>query len=61
VHFFSFKVHSSNEQCAQRPYTCVDTIMYGKETMRWLRLVGSVKLQVSFAKEPYKRDDILQN
>jgi len=23
-------------------------------------LVGSIKLQVSFAKEPYKRDDILQ-
>jgi len=29
--------------------------------MGWLRLVGSLKLQVSFAKEPYKRDDILQN
>jgi len=28
--------------------------------MGWLRLVGSIKLQVSFAKEPYKRDDILQ-
>jgi len=28
--------------------------------MRWLRLVGSLKLQVSFAKEPYKIDDILQ-
>jgi len=26
----------------------------------WLRLVGSLKSQVSFAKEPYKRDDILQ-
>jgi len=26
----------------------------------WLRLVGSLKLQVSFAKEPYKRDCILQ-
>jgi len=26
----------------------------------WLGLVGSFKLQVSFAKEPYKRDDILQ-
>ena len=25
----------------------------------WLRLVGSLKLYVSFAKEPYKRDDIL--
>jgi len=28
--------------------------------MGWLRLVGSLKLQVTFAKEPYKRDDILQ-
>ena len=28
--------------------------------MRWLQLVGSLKSQVSFAKEPYKRDDILQ-
>jgi len=26
----------------------------------WLRLVRSSKLSVSFAKEPYKRDDILQ-
>jgi len=29
--------------------------------MGWLRLAGSLKLQVSFAKEPYKRDDILQD
>jgi len=28
--------------------------------MGWLELVGSIKLQVSFAKEPYKRDNILQ-
>jgi len=28
--------------------------------MGWLRLVGSFKFQVSFAKEPHKRDDILQ-
>jgi len=26
----------------------------------WLRLVGSIQLYVSFAKEPYKRDAILQ-
>jgi len=32
--------------------------LYG--CMGWLRLVGSLKLQVSFAKEAYKRDDILQ-
>jgi len=31
-----------------------------KSHMGWLRLVGSLKLQVSFAKEPYKRDYILQ-
>jgi len=29
-------------------------------SMGWLRLVGSLKLKVSFVKEPYKRDDILQ-
>jgi len=28
--------------------------------MGWLRLIGSLKLQVSFAKEPYKRYYILQ-
>jgi len=28
--------------------------------MGWLRLVGSVQVKVSNAKEPYKRDDILQ-
>jgi len=29
-------------------------------SMRWLRLVGSINLYVSFAKEPYKKDNILQ-
>jgi len=28
--------------------------------MGWLQLVGSIKLKVSFAKKPYKRDYILQ-
>jgi len=28
--------------------------------MGWRRFVGSLKLQISFAKEPYKRDYILQ-
>jgi len=28
--------------------------------MRWLRFVGSFKLLVSSAKDPYKRDDILR-
>jgi len=34
--------------------------MYSNTRMGWLRLVGSFKLQVSFAKEPYKREYILQ-
>ena len=29
-------------------------------SMEWLRLVGSIRVQVSFAKEPYKRDAILE-
>ena len=29
--------------------------------LRWLQAVGSSKLHVSFAKEPYKRDYILSN
>ena len=28
--------------------------------MSWLRLVGSLKLWVSFAKKPYKRNQVLQ-
>jgi len=31
-----------------------------RSAMGWLRLVGFVKFYVSFAKEPYKRHDILQ-
>jgi len=31
-----------------------------RRDMWWLRLVGSLKWQVSVAKEPYERDDILQ-
>ena len=33
-----------------RSYLCI------YQYMGWLRLVGLLKLQVSFAKEPYKRD-----
>jgi len=43
--------------CSQVSNMCV-CVSY--TYMGWLRLVGSLKLQVSFAKEPYKRDDILQ-
>jgi len=41
-------------------HMCVCFSVYKSVTMGWLRLVGSLKLQVSFAKEPYKRDCILQ-
>jgi len=40
--------------CVTRPSsTCAK---YHMDAMGWLRLVGSLKLYVSFAKEPYKRD-----
>ena len=39
---------------------CLSTRFMSHVDIGWLRLVGSLKLQVSFAKEPYKRDDILQ-
>jgi len=53
-------------------YTCMYTCIrkhtnkqvyiwtYMHTFMGWLRLVGSLKLHVFFAKEPYKRDYILQ-
>ena len=44
-------------------YVCVFTVThytYAYHDMGWLLLVGPMKLQVSFAKEPYKRDNILQ-
>jgi len=41
-------------------YTCSHSYQnWHLPAMGWLRLVGSLKLQVSFAKEPYKRDYIL--
>jgi len=40
-------------------YVCLLYNMY-ESYMGWLRLVGSIELEVSFAKEPYRRDDILQ-
>jgi len=39
-------------------HACAPWLIY--VGMGWLRLVGSFKLLVSFAKEPYKRDYILQ-
>ena len=49
--------HSCTHAGAKRFTPAYDT-WYG--LMGWLRLVGSLKLQVSFAKEPDKRDYILQ-
>jgi len=40
--------------------TCVTGLTGHVDFMGWLRSVGSLKLYVSFAKEPYQRDDILQ-
>jgi len=40
-------------------HACVYDVSHCSPVGR-LRLVGSLKLQVSFAKEPYERDDILQ-
>jgi len=36
------------------------SLCHPKQTMGWFQLVGSIKLLVYFAKEPYKRDYILQ-
>jgi len=49
----------------KRTHTCINwarghAIRGGGVAYGWLWLVGSIKLQVSFAKEPYKRDIILQ-
>jgi len=38
----------------------IQTRFDGNQDMGWLSWVGSLKLKVSFAKEPYKRDSILQ-
>jgi len=48
--------------CVCAEASCDMTLLYVRHDsdMWWLRLVGSLKLQVSFAKEPYKIDDILQ-
>jgi len=47
-------VWTRHERVSARPRTSCFIVV------RWLRLVGSLKLYFSFAKEPYQRDDILQ-
>ena len=53
------------EICTERQYENTQSTMHTHiqntyPHMGWLRLSGSLKSQVSFAKEPYKRDDNLQ-
>ena len=46
--------------CPQRHHCGTWPIHTWDMTMGWLRSVGSLKLQVSLAKEPYKREYILR-
>ena len=55
IHMSSVYVHTHLSM-----YIHIAPDVHISSTMRWLWLVGSIKFQVSFAKEPYKRDDILQ-
>ena len=41
-------------------FMCVTGLIHTLHAMGWLRVVGSLKLKVSFAKEPYKGEYILQ-
>jgi len=57
-------IHPSSTLISPIPHLSTTKLIYISPihylSMGWLRLVGSFKLQVSFAKEPYKRDCILQ-
>ena len=59
IHTAFYPKHRGHTECVLSKAQWVFSIQK-THTMGWLRLVGSVKLQVSFAKEPYKRDYILQ-
>jgi len=56
-HIWRSHVTHVNEAC--HTYECTHEHSSGF-AMGWLRLIGSIKSQVSFAKEPYKGDYILQ-
>ena len=62
--FMCYNVFLYTHTTGYSPHVCMflqtDTNRLIHKHMGWLRLVGSFKLQVSFAKEPCKRDDILQ-
>jgi len=57
-HIYIFHIHVNVFTRGVRLVLCNQSFFVTH--MGWLRLVSSFKLQVSFAKEPYKRDDILQ-
>jgi len=57
IYTYTLYVYSETDSVNHKFGYVVRTI---HTNMGWLWLVGSIKLYVSFAKEPYKRDDILQ-
>ena len=46
--------------CKQCVAACRALLRRRRASVRWLRLVDSLKTKVSSAKEPYKRDDIMK-
>jgi len=57
IHVLS-ALHASCEYSSSCEHVCVHSTL--RCSMGWLRPVGSIQSKVSFAKEPYKRDYILQ-
>ena len=55
---FFIDLHKSSEICASMHASSQQYLVIC--IWGWLWLVGSIKLQVPFAKEPYQRGDILQ-
>jgi len=56
----SLNTHKQAIDCRRIPANEPLILHYIWYIMGWLRVEGSLKLQVSFVKEPYKKDDILQ-
>ena len=59
---FCWYTYNRNDVMYDNILQCVNTSIKTPclDTKGWLRFVGSLKLQVSFAKEPYQRGYILQ-
>ena len=67
AHSCQMRLSTHADQCNRRPNMCDMThsremsfCAHADQYMGWLRLVGFLKLYFYFAKETYKRDDILQ-